>query len=292
MFFINRTERQINDFNRRKALSEIAASDAEKAEAAHTEFIEDSGKPAVYGAVNVDPWGQKRIGDWIQTRTGVKFHLLDPRPEDFRIEDIAHALAHMCRFNGHVSEFYSVAEHSVRVARRVAETHPAQDRSEHWFGLKRVLYGEFWSEELQYHALMHDTTEAFICDLARPFKQLPEFAFYREIEHKLMVHIANAFGFPDGYPFHPAIKNADEVLLGTEARDLMDPVVDGWHFRYKHLPERIKPWSPRKAKREFLKLFYELNPLGIKKPSRWASLKERLCSAFRFPRLCVFLAAE
>src|SRR5215217_2415409 len=98
-----------------------------------------SDEPAVYGAVNVDPWGVKRIGDWIQTRSGVKFHLLDPKPEDFRIGDIAHALSNVCRFTGHVRKFYSVAEHSVRVCETV-----------------RDKFGPFGCKSWEYAALMHD----------------------------------------------------------------------------------------------------------------------------------------
>lgn len=223
--------------------------------------------PAVYGAVNVDPWGQKRIGDWIQTHSGIKFHLLDPRKEDFLIDDIAHALSHICRFTGHVSRFYSVAEHSVRVAWRITETHPALMESEHWHGKRRVNYGEFSGEELAYAGLMHDATEAYLCDMARPFKQLDEFAFYRKAEDDLMVHLASAFGFK--FPFHAAVKAADEVLLGTEARDLMGNPTDGWHFRYDHLAHKIRPWSPAKAKRKFLALYSTLNPFDGKKPRRF-----------------------
>lgn len=197
-------------------------------------------EPAVYGAVNVDPRGVKRIGDWIQTRYGRKFHLLDPRPEDFSVFDIAHALSNVCRFTGHVSKFYSVAEHSVRVADLIAE----------W---------KFGKEE-QYAGLMHDVTEAYISDMARPFKQLAEFRFYREIEDKLMGSLAPAMGVE--YPFPWMVKQADEVLLGTEARDLMGTPIDGWHFRYEHLDHKIRPWSPAKAKRKFLHAYYRLNPFG------------------------------
>lgn len=180
---------------------------------------------------NVDP---TRLGDWIQTRSGVKLYILDPRPEDFKIEDIAHALSLTCRFGAHCSDFYSVAEHSVRVA-WVLSPHP-----------RRV----------QLTGLMHDAAEAYLTDLPRPFKRMPEFAFYRDLEAELMGHIARRFDLID--PLPGPVKLADEILLGTEARDLMSPVVDDWHLRYTHLPETITPWSPAKAKREFLELFSRL----------------------------------
>lgn len=52
-----------------------------------------------------------RKGDWILTFTGRRFYPLDPRPEDVCLEDIAHALSLICRYNGHSRFFYSVAEH-------------------------------------------------------------------------------------------------------------------------------------------------------------------------------------
>lgn len=228
-------------------------------------------EPAVYGAVNIDPWGKPRVGDWIQTRSGKKFHLLDPRPEDFDINDIAHALSHQCRFTGHVRKFYSVAEHSVRVAEAVAD----------YCDVPNGLYGEYglFKDELVYAALMHDATEAYVCDLARPFKQLPEFRFYREIEDKLMGYIADAFRF--AYPLPQTVKKYDEILLGTEARDLMAPTPDGWHFRYQHLPRKIRPWSPAKAKRRFLAMYHQYCPADLE-VARLSRLKSFAARARRF----------
>jgi hypothetical protein len=126
------------------------------------------------------------------------------------------------------------------------------------------------SRETEYAALMHDATEAYISDMARPFKQLPEFSFYREIEDKLSVHLANAMKFQ--YPYPPAIKKADEILLGSEARDLMAPVIDGWHFRYSHLAHTIRPWSPAKARRKFMSAYYRLNPFGERRDNLFLRL--------------------
>ena len=189
-------------------------------------------------------WGKSKENQWIQTHTGIRFFLLSPLPGDFAIEDIAHALANQCRFAGHTKKFYSVAEHSVRVARYVESK---------WRGHA-------------YSALMHDASDAYMLDMPRPFKYLPEFEVYKDIEHKVMAQMAAVLGFR--YPKPELVHKADNVLLATEARDLFDAVIDDWHLKYgEMLPFKIRPWSPRKAKREFLKTFYRLNPLGIK-PTR------------------------
>ena len=57
-----------------------------------------------------------RKGDYIVTYTGLKFWPLDPRLEEFQAEDIAHALSLLCRANGHVPHFNSVAQHSIYCA--------------------------------------------------------------------------------------------------------------------------------------------------------------------------------
>jgi hypothetical protein len=62
---------------------------------------------------------EERVGDWIKTFSGINFYPMDPRPEDIRIEDIAHALSNQCRFSGHVAVFHSVAQHSILVAKTV-----------------------------------------------------------------------------------------------------------------------------------------------------------------------------
>ena len=56
---------------------------------------------------------------WIQTHSGLAFDLLDPKPDQINIHDIANALSKLCRFTGHVKQFYSVAEHSIRVSHRL-----------------------------------------------------------------------------------------------------------------------------------------------------------------------------
>ena len=61
-----------------------------------------------------------RKGGWIQTYTGRQFWPMDPRSHEVFIEDIAHSLSMMCRYAGHCERFYSVAEHSILLARHVS----------------------------------------------------------------------------------------------------------------------------------------------------------------------------
>jgi hypothetical protein len=175
----------------------------------------------------------ERRGDWIQTFTGVQFWPLDPRADEIRIEDIAHALAQQCRFGGHCRSFYSVAEHSVRVSRVV----PPQD----------ALWG-----------LLHDGSEAYCVDVPRPLKR--HLSEYGVIENRLMLAICERFRLPVTMP--ASVKRADQVLLNTEKRDLTGPAPAPWTVAQgmptEPLQERIEPWSPFEAKARFLARFYEL----------------------------------
>lgn len=148
-----------------------------------------------------------RHGDWMQTHSGLRFYPLDPRVEDIRLEDIAHALPMVCRFRGHCARFYSVAEHSLLVAGAVfRETHDAS------LGLA---------------ALLHDASEAYLCDIPRPVKHLPEMAAYREVEKTVERVIAERFGL--AFPMSGVVKRHDERALMTERRDLVPNAhLSGW----------------------------------------------------------------
>ena len=141
-----------------------------------------------------------RRGDFIQLRSGRAFWPLDPRSDEIEIDDIAHALANLCRFTGHTREFYSVAQHSVHVSEAVPPEH--------------ALWG-----------LLHDASEAYLIDLARPVKRLPELAAYRDAEAAVMRAVCERFGLPLEEP--AAVRVADRQMLRTEQRDLMPPPCPG-----------------------------------------------------------------
>lgn len=160
----------------------------------------------------------------IVTYTGRIFKPLDPDPDKVNIMDIAHALSNSCRFTGHVKQFYSVAEHSVRAAEI------AQPRHKLW-------------------ALLHDASEAYLSDIARPIKMTEEFGtVYKTIEERLMQAIALKFDL--SWPMPRAIKVIDNVLLAAEQRDLMPRFrrhQSDWEYE-----ETIWPWTPDFAKVQFL----------------------------------------
>lgn len=162
------------------------------------------------------------------------FNFDDPASSDFTIEDIAHALSHICRFTGHTRAFYSVAQHSVMVSHLV----PPQ---------------------LALQGLLHDAAEAFIGDVTTPLKRmLPD---YKAIEKRVEVAVLARFGLPA--ELDPRVKLADLTMLATEKRDLMPAAIDptGWHILegIAPLPGRIEPWSSFEAYEQFLGLFRRLD---------------------------------
>lgn len=185
-----------------------------------------------------EPAEVARVGDWIQTFTGQKFYIFDPRPDDIRINDIAHALANTCRFTGHCPEFYSVAQHSVYVSWHC-------DKAD-------ALWG-----------LLHDAAEAYIADVSRPLKQSfrqAGFTAYDAAEDRVMEAVCHAFGLPLEQP--ASVKKADELLLATEGRDFFKASENGWRHQpangYPVLDERLHPWNPVFARRMFHQRFDEL----------------------------------
>lgn len=146
--------------------------------------------------------------NWVTTFTGKKFHYLKPTPDEVDIRDIAHALSLKVRFSGHCLRFYSVGEHSLRVA-------------------------EILPEELQLGGLLHDAAEAYIPDIPRPIKVHFGLGKAEEVIFKV---ISEKFGLVKS----PLIKVADNILLATEARDLM-PNMEGWAKLPEPLRGRIIP---------------------------------------------------
>lgn len=174
----------------------------------------------------------------MQTYTGRMFWPIDPRPEEIEIEDIAHALSMICRFGGHVRQYYSVAEHSVRVS-AVVEAMGGTGR--------HPLAG-----------LLHDATEAYLGDMIRPLKTTPEMKAYRDAEKRLAQAVCDRFKVFYNLAT-PLIRTADEILLATEARDLMGgESAAKWELCAEPMDEVIVPWAPAEARARYLDRYHEL----------------------------------
>lgn len=177
-----------------------------------------------------------RRGDFMQTFTGRKFWPLDARPEDVAIDDIAHALSMQCRYAGHCVRFYSVAEHSVHVAR--------------W------LASQGYGVEIQMAGLLHDATEAYMVDLPRPLKR--HIGEYCDAEAALWPVIAERFGLSAQLP--DAVHEADNRILGDEIHQNMMRM--DWHAKHDQpLGVVLEYWTPSRAEQEFVVAFRDIERL-------------------------------
>ena len=143
------------------------------------------------------------------TRGGRMVDLLSVKPEDIDLADIAWALAHTCRFMGHPRRHYSVAEHSINVARLLPEP-------------------------IKIYGLLHDAHEAYIGDISTPMKRAlaalsgaDHFGFEHwldRIEQPVINAIHKKLGVP--WPVSPhvmaAVKYADVTMGEWELRQLFD----------------------------------------------------------------------
>jgi 5'-deoxynucleotidase YfbR-like HD superfamily hydrolase len=155
--------------------------------------------------------------------------------DDIVLEDIAHALSLQCRFSGHTSTFYSVAQHSILVAAALPTEY--------------ALTG-----------LMHDASEAYLNDLASPVKNAPGLGEkYRYVERRLMQVISSRFGLI--WPIPIEVHQADLRMLETERRDLLahndgtPELWEPWTGGIEPYPDPIQPMPPLGAEITFTTMF-------------------------------------
>lgn len=190
---------------------------------------------------------------WFNTNAGNKFSYVDMDPNSIDILDIAHALSQLCRYNGHISEFYSVAQHSVIVSRAAANIYlyRAQEGKLEYIPQERLM--------IQMWGLLHDATEAYMGDMVRPLKEMmPQ---YKEMEDRLDDIIMNKFvGSPIPDRWHELIKEADNRTLVTESRQLVPVVHKDWSLPWEPLDDGYLElcWTPGTARAVFLRDWYNL----------------------------------
>ena len=187
---------------------------------------------------------------WQRMLSGRRLNLLDPSPLDIEIEDIAHGLVFVARWNGqtHGDYPYSVAEHSVFVLELYQRLYPKAERK--------------W----QLAALLHDAPEYVIGDMISPVKSAVG-PGYAEMDKRLTEAIHLRFGLPAEIPSNikKQIKRADKISAWLEAVEIAGfsteeadklfgkPILDD-------IPRRkLRPHPPMESKGAFLEVFNDLN---------------------------------
>lgn len=196
---------------------------------------------------------------YIQTLTGAYWYPFSPRPEDVHFNDLR-AISRISRFGGHTTvEFYSVAEHSVRVARE----------------LRRMGA----SPLVQLAGLYHDAHEAYPPgDQLGPFLRAMgdeklcngmgvssyEFNGLLQVERRAKLAVRTALGVLDVFETDACkivVKHVDMVLLATERRDLMAAGPVDWGRLPDPIPQEIRPWSSEIAWARFCEEICEIERL-------------------------------
>ncbi|MEM9583846.1 MAG: HD family hydrolase [Pseudomonadota bacterium] len=187
---------------------------------------------------------------WQRMLSGRRLDLLDPTPMDIEIEDIAHGLSFVARWNGQtIGEYpYSVAEHSVLVERLFTAAHPKAPPK--------------W----QLAALLHDAPEYVIGDMISPVKAAVG-PGYAELDDRLTAAIHIRFGLPAQIPasIKKQIKKADKISAWLEATQIAGFSIEesnrffGTPNTELPLPTSLKPRPPMQVKADFLARFEELS---------------------------------
>ena len=186
-----------------------------------------------------------KLEPFLATYTGGRAYPFGLSPESIRIEDIAHSLSNICRYNGHTSVFWSVAAHSLEVSRRCERN--ARDARLAEYPVKRIAL----------HGLLHDAGEAYLMDVPKPIK--PLFLNYDAWEENVERAIAVAFDLE--FPFPPIVKTVDQGVVPCEVASFFPPGSAAWTrygIRDRKEHALLLPLSPGEAEREFLARYEEL----------------------------------
>jgi 5'-deoxynucleotidase YfbR-like HD superfamily hydrolase len=189
---------------------------------------------------------------WQRMLSGRRLDLLDPSPLDIEIEDIAHGLARVARWNGQTKgpHAFSVAQHSLLVESIALKLDPELDRT------------------ARLACLLHDAPEYVIGDMISPFKAALGLD-YKAFENRLLGAIHVRFGLPARAPekLTTLIKRADRIAAYLEATELAGfseeeagrifgrpSLLSDGKSPFRHL----KPLAPDDAATAYLKKFKQL----------------------------------
>lgn len=174
------------------------------------------------------------MSDFITTFSKNKFSPVNPEKESILIEDIAHALSLMTRANGHLPEFYSVAQHCIACSKEALARN--------------------YSDRVILACLLHDASEAYLSDITRPVKK--ELEMYINIEKKLQDMIYTVFlgSKLDEHEFE-LVNAIDNSMLYNEFLHYMNEKLDINPERLLSNPD-FKVVDFKEIEDEYKKIFY------------------------------------
>jgi 5'-deoxynucleotidase YfbR-like HD superfamily hydrolase len=184
---------------------------------------------------------------WQRMLSGRRLDLLDPSPMDIEIDDIAHGLARVARWNGQTrgEHAFSVAQHSVLV---------------------EMFFSAMWVEATpadQLGALLHDAPEYVIGDMISPFKAVLG-GDYKKVEHRLEGAIRLRFGLTPHMTdeVKARVKQADQAAAFHEATRLagfdVDEALQFFGAPPPGVAPDMRPLSTSEAQAQFVARFAEL----------------------------------
>lgn len=172
------------------------------------------------------------MADYMNTYSGKKFSVLHPDMDSIDVVDIAHALSLLCRGNGHVKHFYSVAQHCINCA--------------------KLAKARNLSVKLQFACLLHDASEAYMSDVIRPLKK--DLPYYVEIEDQLLEVIFEKYGIKE-YVNHKSVKAIDDALCHYDLKHLLNLDIEVEELEY--IPD-ISFKNPMDVEKEYIEVFEQL----------------------------------
>ena len=172
----------------------------------------------------------------ITTYTGLRFNPLEAAEDDIDIRDIAHSLPLICRGNGQVKTFFSVAQHCINCAKE------AEARG--------------YSKRVQLGCLLHDAAECYLSDVPRPLKQfMPE---YYDYEDRMLDLIYTKFmGTAVTEEENRLIREIDDVMLYFDLHTLLKMENEPEPEVHIALSYDFIPFDT--VEKEYLEIFSKLN---------------------------------
>lgn len=158
--------------------------------------------------------------------------------------DIAHSLAHLCRYNGHTKNFYSVAQHCVLMHDHLLKTTS--------------------DERLAFTALMHEVAEAYLGDFPGPFKRWLCGDAYFVLEQEIEAVAAEKWNLI--HPWPGDVNQLDIAMLEIESNFVMSKKPEPWPLEgLFNVPDIVisEQWTPPKARFEFMKRFKKARHAGV-----------------------------